>query len=140
VTPVQTWVTSKSQAENLGGYLASIRSGNELEWIWRKYNIGGSAYWNGYHGPVFGGYKESNGGDWNWVSGEAWDYSNFWSPNDSAGGTELIYRNSYWGDTPFVSVANSISMIVEWNTNPIPAPAASALLALAGLVSRRRRA
>ena len=143
VTPKQNWYAMRDQAFALGGYLASIRSSNENNWIYSAFNIGGTdTYWNGfYDGPVFGGYKESNAGGWSWVSGEAWGYSNFnWSSNDSACGTQFIAHNSYWDDTPFVSIANNISMIVEWNTNPVPAPAASALLALAGLVSRRRRA
>ena len=143
VTPAQGWYAMRDQAFALGGYLASIRSVNENSWIYDSFNIGTTAaYWtpDGYGGPNFGGYKESDAGGWSWVSGEAWGYSNFnWSSNDTASGTQFINHTSDWDDTPFVTTPGPVSFIVEWNTNPIPTPAASALLALAGLFSRRRR-
>jgi hypothetical protein len=150
VTPVQTWVASKAQAESLGGYLASIRSPEENSWIWNAFNVGATAeYWTstgpwpGYDGPVFGAYRAPNSTQWTWVSGETWDWSNWgWGAGPGEAGAQFIAHSSAWDDIGVyggTSAGGNVSFIVEWNTNPIPAPAASALLALAGFVSRRRR-
>ena len=146
VTPAQGWYTMRDQAFALGGYLASIRSANENTWIYNAFKIGTTdAYWtpDGYGGPNFGGYKESDAGGWSWVSGEAWDYSNFnWGSNDTASGTQFIAHTSYWDDTPFVITPGPVSMIVEWNVGPVPEPSSALLLIGSGmiLVARRLRA
>ena len=68
-----TWSDAKIYAENLGGYLATITSQDENDFVWD--NLGAS-------GPDFiwlGGTDEVTEGTWQWVTGEAWVYEN-WGP------------------------------------------------------------
>ena len=149
VTPLQTWWQSKTQAEAMGGYLASIRSVEENSWLWTTFNIGGTpAYWAntgpwpGYDGPVFGAYRTASD-QWTWVSGEEWGWSNFnWGSHSGEGVAQFIGGSSYWDDigpNGGNSAGGNMSFIVEFNSNPIPAPAASALLAAGVACSVRRR-
>jgi MYXO-CTERM domain-containing protein len=59
-------------------------------------------------------------------------------------GAQFIANSPYWDDIGVnggTSAGGNYSYVVEWNSNPIPAPGAVALLGAAGLVgSRRRRA
>ena len=148
VTQLQTWWASKTQAEAMGGYLASIRSAEENTWLWNTFNIGGTAaYWTstgpwpGYDGPVFGAYRTTSN-VWTWVSGEDWGYSNFnWGMHSGEGAAQFIAHSPYWDDigpNGGTSAGGNVSFIVEFNSNPIPAPAASAVLA-AGLACTSRR-
>jgi len=150
VTPLQSWLTSKAQAESMGGYLASIRSVEENNWLWNTFNIGGTtAYWSqigpwpNYDGPVFGAYRNA-ANQWSWVSGEEWGWSNFnWNSHSGEGCAQFIARSSSWDDIG-VNGGNSsggnVAFIVEWNSNPVPAPATLAVaLAATGLRRRRTR-
>lgn len=149
VTPLQTWWASKAQAEGMGGYLASIRSAEENNWLWNTFNIGGTAaYWTstgpwpGYDGPVFGAYRTPSN-QWTWVSGEQWGWSNFnWSMGSGEGAAQFIAHSPYWDDIGAnggTSAGGNVSFIVEFNTNPVPAPAASTLLAACLACTSRRR-
>ena len=149
VTPLQTWVAAKAQAEAQGGYLASIRSQAENDWIWNAFNIGGTAaYWTnsgpwpGYDGPVFGAY--TNGGAWTWVSGETWDWSNWgWSMGSGERAAQFIAQRPVWDDIGIyggTSAGGNVSYIVEWNSNPVPAPGAILAMTALGASVRRRRA
>jgi hypothetical protein len=148
VTPLQTWVASKAQAESMGGYLASIRSASENSWIWTTFNIGGtSAYWAntgpypGYDGPVFGAYRSSTNPQWTWVSGEAWDYSNWgWSAGPGEAGAQFIANSSAWDDIGVnggTSAGGNVSFVIEYDSNPVPAPASIAVMV--GLLCNRCR-
>lgn len=150
VTPIQTWWASKAQAESMGGYLASIRSPEENSWLWNAFNIGSTAeYWTstgpwpGYDGPVFGAYRPPESTEWTWVSGEDWGWSNWgWSTNSGEAAAQFIAHSSWWDDIGVnggTSAGGNVSFIIEWNTNPVPAPAASGLIILAGVVARHRR-
>jgi hypothetical protein len=144
VTPPQYWDDMRTQAAALGGYLASIRSAEENAWIWNTFSVGTTeAYWvNFYGGPLFGGFRLNYQNPWTWISGEPWEYSNFgWGSNDGPHATQFIAHTPYWDDVPLPpnSPGPSVSMIVEWNYNPIPAPSVAPLLALAGLLGNRRR-
>lgn len=148
VTPLQTWVASKAQAESMGGYLASIRSASENSWIWNSFNIGNTAaYWTstgpwpGYDGPVFGAYRPSGSTEWTWVSGETWDWSNWgWSAGPGEAGAQFIAHSSAWDDIGVyggTSAGGNVSFIVEFDSNPVPAPASIVLMA--GFMCRQRR-
>lgn len=148
VTPLQSWVAAKAQAEAMGGYLASIRSQQENDWLWNSFNIGGTpAYWTstgpwpGYDGPVFGAYCAPNSNTWTWVSGEAWDYSNWgWGMGSGERGAQFIAHQPVWDDIGVyggTSAGGNNSFIVEWNSNPVPGP--GALVAVAAMCGFRRR-
>jgi MYXO-CTERM domain-containing protein len=133
----------------MGGYLASLTSQAENDWLWNTFNIGGTpSYWAqtgpwpGYDGPVFGAYRNSSN-VWSWVSGEAWSWSNFnWSMGSGEAGAQFIAQSRYWDDIGVnggTSAGGNYSFVIEYDFNPVPAPGAAALLGLAGALGRRRR-
>lgn len=124
------WVQAKSLAELAGGYLVTIHSDLENEFVFNL--IKDKKYWyqwddshNGVmSGPFIGafqplGAKEPDGG-WQWVSGEEWTYTNWCKdgvkedrdprpndqPNDATGNQnvgafgEVNEPVGYWGDFP----------------------------------------
>lgn len=112
-----TWNDAKIAAEStsyLGrtGHLATIHSDPENDFIIN--NLGGTVgnYWLGGYQPT--GSPEPAGG-WQWVTGEIWNYTNWYSvtgePNNGAGG---YTENSltYWGD------GLGWNDYPDWNMNP----------------------
>ena len=124
------WVQAAYLAEVSGGYLASITSSEENEFVFSL--IADEMYWfqwdetHNYvmNGPFLGGYQTSGStepeGGWAWLSGEAWSFSNWCidgaaedsdprnntQPNDATGDQDIIAYGeinapvSYWGDFP----------------------------------------
>ena len=147
VTPLQSWMAAKAQAESMGGYLASITSQSENDWLWNSFNIGGTPEywaqtgpWPGYDGPVFGAYRDEND-VWSWVSGEPFEWSNFnWSTNPGEAGAQFIAQTPFWDDIGVnggTSAGGNVAFVIEYN---VPAPATFIPLAAAmRLGSRRRR-
>lgn len=143
VTPLQTWLDARSQAHAMGGYLASITSPQENDWLWTTFNIGGTeAYWAGYYdGPMFGAYRATGSSPWTWLSGEPWGWSNWgWSYNPGEAGAQFIARGSSWDDIDVrggVAAGGNVAFIVEWDV--IPSPGTLGVLGVAGLAACRRR-
>ncbi|MDA7679797.1 hypothetical protein N8622_00905 [bacterium] len=90
-----TWHEAKADAEARGGHLATITSELEQNKIWA---LGAQSEW-------LGGTDEGSEGNWRWVTGEAWDYTN-WDTSlnqpDNNNGKEhyLHFHNgrSFWND------------------------------------------
>lgn len=152
-----TWDEASAMAESsthLGvqGHLATITSAEENEFVADLCDAIGlnSGYW-------LGGYQPENSlepeGDWRWVTGEPWGYTNWKAgePNDAgtfgvedhlgfvgASGHALLgqWNDVYRGLNPdrFWS-----SYVVEY---PVPEPATLSLLIVGGLamVQRKRKA
>lgn len=139
-----SWYDAEALAERAGGYLATITSAQENDWIWN--NLGGTQLahsWLGGYQPA--GSPEPDG-NWQWVTGEAWTYSN-WAPgepsdfrgNDPNGESALMLGRwgdpiNWWNDLdPYTNnygVDYANGYIVERNPSPVPEP--SGLLALLG--------
>jgi len=67
-----TWREAKAYAEELRGYLATITSFEEQDWICQHFqNV---RFW-------LGGTDEEVEGEWKWVTGEEWAYMN-WAPGE----------------------------------------------------------
>jgi len=149
-TPVD-WYVAKSIAESWGGYLATITSAGENQFVYDlSVSQGG---WNPDHpvqGPYLGAVKNSSN-QFEWVTGEAFTYTNFlpgepssglWEPYLAfiGGGPGTSLPNPYWNDTEFVpGYGPQISAMFEFNTAPVPSPGVIALAGLAGLIRSRRR-
>jgi hypothetical protein len=117
VSGTGTWGSAKSGAENLsGGYLCSLTSSQELQWVIANVGTGGNSVWIGGHDSV-------SEGNWQWLSGEAWSYTN-WNggePNNSGGEHRLMmYASGTWNDAN--DVYTLPGYIVEWNADPNPPP------------------
>ena len=134
-----TWTTAANQAQTRGGYLATITSAEENQFVYDL--VAADAFWNngtgevgdGRSGPWLGGFQLSNApepaGDWRWVTGEAWSYTN-WNladgePNNLDGVEDMLHftlKSPLWNDcrndyTPY-AMHNPNGYIVEWNSQP----------------------
>ncbi len=60
-------------------YLATITDQDEQTWIQSTLleNVSGEYWLGGYQDPYYSGQNPAD--DWNWVTGEAWSYTN-WFP------------------------------------------------------------
>lgn len=126
INETMPWDKAKAYCENLGGHLATITTKQEQDFI--ESLIGNSTksfYW-------LGGTDEAHEGDWKWVTGESFDYSNWvpGEPNNGYSGTEhylgIVKDSIYWSDAfgKWNDFQNGNSrefpitgIICEWDTN-----------------------
>ena len=137
----RNWEQARVAAESytiLGtqGYLATITSAEENKFLLDNFlsNQTGKGFWlGGYQLP---GQTNTDEG-WQWVTGEKWDYTNWWlgnvvpEPNDWPGmgvedGQEDYMGFSHeslgqWNDTRIDEPFMSYGYFVEVNPAPIPA-------------------
>jgi len=143
-----TWDAAQSVAESMGGYLATITSLGENGFIIDDL-LGESP---GYRWYFIGGYQPEGraepDGDWRWITGEPWGYTN-WDNNEPNNGINTpdedalqinwfpssMDDNGQWNDCFKDTVpVNNTGYIVE-----IPEPATLSLLAIGGLALIRRK-
>jgi len=119
-----TWREAKAHAERLGGYLATITSQEEQDWICQTFT--NAQFW-------LGGTDEALEGDWQWVTGERWDYTN-WAPGEpnnvvsyyEGGENAIVMRtlpdNPYglWNDWPTDSLDFFSSLLLEFDSRTAP--------------------
>lgn len=111
------WHDAKVFCENLGGHLATITSAEEDAFIYSLVQNSNSSYW-------LGATDEEIEGEWQWVTGEAWDYSN--ASFDNRSGLQhyltINYHNGQvWDDQSEKSTSqngflcNTGGFICEWD-------------------------
>ena len=143
-----TWGQAEAAAAsmtNLGqtGYLATVTSAEEQAFL-NALNPNNTGAW-------LGGTDQNVEGTWEWITGEAWTYNNWYSgePNDQFGEDYLAgwwSGTTFWNDLPGPNYAGSNirAYIVEYNTAAVPLPAGLPLLigalGVLGLAARRRKA
>ena len=133
------WENAKIDAQNRYGYLATLTSAQENAFVWN--NFPNNLYF-------LGGYQTNRdlepGGNWAWVSGEPWSYTN-WHPNEPNDGVGYpilheeylefkgITTNGEWND---IDDRLRAGYIIEYNSKPVPIPSTVWLLVpnLFGLV------
>lgn len=145
-----TWQDAANTAVAMGGYLATVHSYEENQFIFSL--ITDEMFWappdpwNNREGPWLGGLRNpSDYGQWIWVTGEPWTYSQ-WCPGEpnNVGGNEdrLIFFgpgntiSNVWNDVG--SGYGARGFVVE---SPVPEPATMVLLTLGGaaMLYRRRK-
>lgn len=118
-----SWDSARRFAEAKGGYLATITSQTEQNFISNNNTVG--ACW-------LGARNDNTAGQWRWVTGETWNYTNWNSgePNNNLGscvdGEHFLgsYNNNKWNDYPWFSSIVS-GFIVEykhthtWNSGKV---------------------
>jgi hypothetical protein len=141
------WQDAQEFAVARGGYLATLTSAAENGFVTANLvsSFGGCAciWLGGFQNLESPTYAEPGGG-WEWVTGEAWNYSNWHpgEPNNYVGRPEhfLTFWHfagpGYWGDHYDTTFGTHV---IEYDSQPIPEPSTALLtfLGLAGLAARR---
>jgi hypothetical protein len=125
---------AKTFCESLGGYLTTITSQAEQDFVFNNLASGSP-----YRVVWLGGTDQSHEGVWTWITGETWSYTNWGDgePNNFGNGENYLQmftpnddRASTWNDTASglggacingdcsVFGAEPISTICEWNQGP----------------------
>jgi hypothetical protein len=130
-----TWNDAKEAAELRGGYLVTITSIQENDFILNEIFDPDPTTWGTHHGPWLGGYQDVNSpsysepsGGWTWVTGEEWSFANWpsWEPNEIVPGENYLHIDGTgwgsWNDlTPDGNGNGRVPWyIVEYNSNPVP--------------------
>ncbi|KJU84923.1 secreted protein containing C-type lectin domain protein [Candidatus Magnetobacterium bavaricum] len=104
------WKDAKAHCETLGGYLATLTSKAENDFVYKNcITKGTNYYW-------LGGTDEEQEGDWKWITGETFSYTNWHTgePNNLAGQQHYLqlYSDGTWDDN-WVEQHN---LICEWES------------------------
>lgn len=127
-----TWTEADRLARMEGGYLATITSAAENDFVFSLVNAREFFSADNGDGPALGGFQRDGSpepdGGWGWVSGEPWSYQNWFrkEPNNgrSQFGTEdrvQFYSGipgtpaATWNDVNRHDLNSSIAYVVERN-------------------------
>lgn len=139
------WVDAKDISENktylgLQGHLVAITSEAENHFVANTMNGIIDAGWAGGYQPL--GSPEPDG-NWQWITGESWEYSSWKTlePNNNGDENALQIHSSdnaiwleKWNDLSMYNIQNGY--IVEYE---VPEPATLLLITLGGLILRKRK-
>jgi hypothetical protein len=113
-----SWKNAKIVTEELGGYLATITSEEENTFVYNlipKNDLFWTTIGGGNFGPWLGGYQDDKSdeptGNWKWVTGEPWNYTN-WSPLEPNNGGGL---EDYLGFFHYEEGGNTLHPGDTWN-------------------------
>jgi len=128
------WTNAQNDAVSAGGYLATITSAAEDEFVFNLINANTNLWVfssDNKFGPLTGGYKVVDDGvtNWAWVTGEPFTYQN-WGPsrpNSSSAVDHVQYFTrdpdatndalvDAWSDLP--NNGRSLGYIIEYDTSP----------------------
>ncbi|KJU85686.1 C-type lectin domain protein [Candidatus Magnetobacterium bavaricum] len=107
-TPM-TWADAKANCEKLGGYLATVTSDSEEQFIVNSFNQKYESW--------LGATDAEVEGTWKWITGEKWGYTD-WNPvepNNKEGNENcLVYAGSFghWLD---YSCSYKVTLLCEWD-------------------------
>jgi flagellin len=126
-----TWHQAKSDAESRGGYLATITSQTELDYIVSQLPDYASKIAKAW----LGGTDENVEGQWEWVTGEPWVFTKWYTAQPDGGTAQnylwsggLDYDGSAWDDLQNATVPNSY--ILEKDDIAVPVNSYLSLLDL----------
>lgn len=132
------WHDAKAYCSQLGGYLATVTTQIEQNFVWNQFGNTNTST----QGIWLGASDETQEGRWVWSTGELWNYSNWEqvtpSPDNAGSYGQhylMLYTNSpdwvqaiisFWGDMSSINSAagagnnsaHTVSTLCEWNTLP----------------------
>ncbi len=148
-----SWPEADSEAKDRGGYLATLTSLAENEFVFSL--VDNDEFWMPFPqyninlGPLIGGFQPPGSpepdGNWQWVTGEPFTFTNWHSGEPSNFGLEgaedalqfynspFDHRAGTWNDTTGDASSLALAYVVEY---PVP-ETSSLVLALMGLASCR---
>jgi len=143
--PNTSWSNANTSANalsfsNLDGHLATITSDAENDFIFNILGVSDRPIW-------LGGFQDENAAeplaDWQWVTGEAWTFTN-WAPGEPSNSTwndedALAFAfwraDGTWNDAPTeYAYYDKGGYVVEYESAPVPEPATLTLFGV-GLIS-----
>jgi hypothetical protein len=137
---------AKAAASGKGGYLATPDISGEADFLYDNVTKPAAS---GHVGFWLGAYADSAGGEWKWVTGGtvlAWGGYPYIDWAEGSGAYGITQFTDAWWTTPraIQDLRQDIlatGYVVEYDTNPVPAPGSLLLLApgLAGIAAIRRR-
>ena len=142
-----TWYEAKTAAEAKGGYLVTVTSQAETDFIVSE--LGGEAIrlaWLGaYQDRNDPAYSEPSGG-WKWITGEPWVYTNWESrshePNNVNDREEWMdFHGEPWTPGSWADIPSDSPNHHKYVTEYVPEPGSALLVVIAslGMVSGRWR-
>ena len=123
-----TWGNAMLAATERGGYLATITSAEENEFVFGLADQDPNM-WNGGDGPWLGGIQPVGAaepaGGWSWVTGESFTYQN-WAPGQPNNNQNedrihfggLANRSSAWNDVGRNTINFTRGFAVEYERHP----------------------
>ena len=105
-----TWEQAKAYCDSVGGHLATVTSETENELCYALFEESGVS--NCY----LGGEDLEIDGDWNWVTGEAWEYNSCHEGEPTGKEQNVLaywdnYGNGFWDD---IASGQSAVFMCEW--------------------------
>ena len=156
-----TWSEARDAADSRGGYLASIGSAAENDFVFSL--IDEDEFWvfgepplvSAAWGPYLGGYQipgsTEPGGGWTWLSGEPWEYTNWdgGQPDNNVGIEHYLQFHSVdgvkastwndWGWREYDPDPNPHAYVIEFEVIPEPSTVILLLTGALGLLFYRLR-
>ena len=98
-----TWLEAKDYCESLGGYLVTITSQEEQDFIIELIGSNGRFYY------WLGGTNDNPDNEWQWITGEEWSYTNWQpsEPNNLTGNEHYLDIDRYTREYQWNDVDNS---------------------------------
>jgi hypothetical protein len=110
------WEEAKAACEEWNGHLVTVNSSGEDEFIFDNFIAPGGLPW-------LGGTDEGSEGDWRWVTGEPFSYTNWWpgQPDnycESGGCENYLAFGNHMIDAWWDQENQAKTFICEWDTEP----------------------
>jgi len=125
------------------GYLATITSAEEKNFLLANNVVGGAAWIGAFQDLSAPDFSEPSGG-WRWVTGEAWSFTSWGvgEPNNAPYDENFVHtsQSGTWNDLPQqgFNFTTPPAILIEYDAIPEPSTALLLGLGLVGVAARRR--
>ncbi|MBM4013036.1 MAG: hypothetical protein FJ286_17005 [Planctomycetes bacterium] len=116
----RTWEQARADAQARGGYLATITSAAENNYVFGLFGSSATPWLGGYQDSAAPGYSEPAGG-WRWVTGEPWSYTSWAAgePNNGSNAENVLRTGSQSAKTWIDAVGTATApYVIEYDSDP----------------------